>query len=498
MQDLVTDKLASKGIPAASALNSLPRLVGEYAKAIRTDRDRPADNFAAKPTAASAHTVPAAGIESDRTYTGSMGIHGTLSADNGQNGNWTGSLKETLYITVDALGNGTGYEHFSGYITLHVGDRSSGAPLTFDTPVFTLQHGKFDYPSGFFSYEGLSFTLDVKGSFNGSQQTISEHLSLPFTGSVNGVGVSGSLHGDSSVKTAPLSISGSSSGQSAYAASNVRPFLNTTISDLSGTTVTATVKLSKAANGTLTNLSGGAYNQATGTYTITGSGSEVARAIKGLTFVPADDLGASGNTVRTGFTLHVTDGAGAGRTVRSTVDTRDPISINGITPHQFTKGTTAITPFRTGGLNEVIGARLDTLEIKLSNPGNGTLENLSGGTYNKATGVYLFHGSVGAANRALDKLEFVPAKSGVVTTFTITATNTTGAFDTATITVAAKGAAVTAHSGVFASSQWGSGVVMFSQYVAAGFGTADKKAAALPAHHDLPAHPLSELAVSHK
>ena len=493
MQDLVTDKLVSKRIPAASRLNSLPRLISEYAHAIRTDRAHPAvaaGDSTAKPKDASARPIAAAGVESERIYTGSMGISGTLSADNGQNGNWTGSLKETLYVTVDALGNGTGYEQFSGYITLHVGDRSSGAPLTFDTPVFTLHHGKFDYPSGFFSYEELSFDLDVKGSFKGSQQTIHEHLSLPFTGVVNGVGVSGSLHGDSSVKTAPLTIGGSSAPQSGYAASKVRPFANTTISDLSGTTVTATVKLSKAANGTLTNLGGGTYDQATGIYTITGTGAVVAQGIKGLTFVPAGNLGSSGRSERTGFTLHVTDGAGAGHSVQTYVNTSEPLSLYGLSPHQSTKGTTAIEPFQHVTIGEVRGGHLGALTVALSDPANGTLQNLSGGIYNAKTGVYVIYGSAGSVAKALNTLEFVPAKSGVTTTFTITAENTTGAFITAKTTVAARGAGVSARAKT--------GVALFSQYVALGLQGAHDRASALSSHHDLPAHPLSEIAASHR
>jgi len=492
MQDLVTDKLVSKRIPAASTLNSLPHLVGEYAKAIRTDRDRSAltAGNAAKPQGASARATPAAGIELDRVYSGTMAISGTLSADNGQNGTWSGSLKDTLYLTVDASGNGTGYESFSGNITLTVDGRSSTEPLTFDTPIFSLQAGKFDYPSGGFSYGDLFFSLDLKGSFSGSQQTISEHLSLPFTGSVNGVGVSGSLNGNSSVKTAPLTIAGTALPLAGYAASKVRPFQNTIISDLSGTAVTATVTLTKAANGTLTNLAGGTYNRATGVYTISGSGTVVARAVKGLTFVAAGDLGSSGKSERTGFTLHVTDGAGGSHTVQTSVTTSEPLFVYGISPHQATPGKTPIELFHNASISEVKGQRLDTIKIQLSNPSNGTLENLSGGVYNKKTGIYLFHGTAGAATKALDALTFVPAKSGVVTTFMITAENTSGAFRTVKTTVAARGAAVSAKAKA--------DVVLFSQYVALGLHGAHDQASALSSHHDLPAHPLSELAGSHR
>lgn len=456
MQDLVTDRLAAKRIPASST-------------SVR---------------------APAAGIELDRTYTGPMAISGTLSADNGQNGNWSGTLKATLHVSVDASGNGTGYESFSGNITLHVGDRSSTEPLTFETPVFSLQGGKFDYPSGSFTYGNLIFSLDVKGSFKGTQQTISEHLSLPFTGFVNGIAVSGSLNGNSIVKTLPLTIGGSYSPQSSYSASTVRPFQDTVVSDLSGTTVTATVTLSAAANGTLTNLAGGTYNPKTGIYTITGNGGTVARAIKGLTFVSAGDLGSSGRPGQTGFTLRVTDGAGAVRSIRTHVTTAEPLSVTGIVARQSTNGTTTIDPFNTVRINEVRGHHLETLKIELSNPSNGAFENLSGGTYIKKTGVYLFKGTAAKATVALHKLEFVPTQSGVATKFTITAENSNGAFITANTVVIAKRTAMSANAMA--------GAALFSQYVSLGFDGAHDQGWLLSSRHDLPAHPLSDLAGSHR
>src|ERR1700761_6367713 len=124
MQDLIVDALSSKRIPTARKLITLPRLVGEYAKAIRTDRAhaaRAGGNSSAKPKSAAAGATPATGVEVERTYRGNMTISGTLSADNGQNGTWSGTLKETLYLTVDGAGNGSGYETFSGNVTLSVG-----------------------------------------------------------------------------------------------------------------------------------------------------------------------------------------------------------------------------------------------------------------------------------------------------------------------------------------------------------------------------------------
>jgi hypothetical protein len=496
MQDLAVDKLASKRIPVASTLNSLRHLVGEYAKPIRTDRDHPvvaAANSAAKPQGAIAPATTAAGIELERTYTGPMTISGTLSASNGQNGSWSGTLNATLNVTVDGAGNGTGYESFTGNITLSVGDRNSTEPLTFETPVFTLQQGKFDYPSGSFIYGNLIFSLDVKGSFHGSQQTIQEHLSLPFTGFVNGVSVSGSMNGDASVKTAPLTIAGTSLPLTASSAAAVKPFQHTIISDLSGTSVTATVTLSKAANGTLTNLAGGTYNKATGTYTVTGTGNTVNSAIEGLTFVSVGNLGSSGHAVATGLTLKVTDGEEAARSIQTSVSTTDPLSIHGILPHLSTTGTNPVKPFHNVTIGDSNGGEIDTIKIVLSNPGNGTLRNLSGGVYVKKSGIYVLHATAAQAMSALRTLEFDPAKSsasGVVTSFKITVENSAGAFVTnANTTVTA-----TSATGVKTNS----GAALFRQYIALGLHGAHDLAAALSAHHDLSAHPLSDLVASHR
>ena len=61
-----------------------------------------------------------------------------------------------------------------------------------------------------------------------------------------------------------LAISGTASRQTAFRGSEMRPFHALVVTDLNATTVTATVVLSRPANGTVTDLAGGSYNKATG------------------------------------------------------------------------------------------------------------------------------------------------------------------------------------------------------------------------------------------
>lgn len=505
MQGLKVDTLVSKRIPAASRMSSLPRLVAEYAtRAIRSSRDRPAAMAnapsvkAATPSGGASSVASSIPAEQSRTYSGTMTMSGTLSATSNQSGTWSGTVKNTLFLTVDGSGNGTGYETIDGNVTLTVtnpdgSQKSSTSRLAFFTPYFSLQRGKFTFSqSSGFDFSGLLLTLNLNGSFRKTQATISEHLSLPFSGFVNGVLVSGSINGSSSVTTTtPLIISGAAARQTAYAASKITPFKKLTITDLNATTVTATVKLSKAANGTLTNLAGGKYNRAEGVYTITGGEGVVSRALEGLTFDPAGKLGSR---VATGFTLSVTDSKGASLTNRTTsVIATNPLSIRGISAHQSTTGTKTVAPFRYVTVNDVFSGEVDIVKVTLSNAKSGKLENLSGGFYNAKTGVYLIRANATTATNALRGLKFDPTTSGsaVTTGFTISVRNAAGA------SVTNGNTTVTANS-LTPRTTVSDGVALFSQYVASGLHRMPDHVAGISALHDLPVSSHFEFANSHR
>jgi hypothetical protein len=439
MQGLTIDTLASKRIPIASRISSLPHLVAEYAtRAIRAGQDHSVA-VAAKPVADAARSIAAVSTEQAHTYTGRMQMSGSFSDSvSGANANFSGSLKDTLYAVTDSAGNGSGYEIFTGNLTIS-GKNSSGdemtqsSPFDFDTPVFTIQGGHFTV-SQQQNYElELFLTLKISGSLVGTRTTMSESLHTPFNGVIGNAIITGSLNGTSSLNTTPLAISGAASRQIAFGGSKMTPFHNLVVTDLNATTVTATVTLSNPANGTVTNLAGGTYNGATGVYTITGGGPAVNRALRNLTFDPAGNLNVSNRNVFTAFTLKITDAKGASLTNRTTsVVAGTPLTISGTASGQIAFIGSKINPFRNLLITDH-NVTTVTATVKLSNPAHGTLTNLAGGTYNQAKGVYTITGSRRAVNHILAGLTFDPAAKkaapdeNLSTGFTLSVTDDEGA-----------------------------------------------------------------------
>jgi hypothetical protein len=384
--------------------------------------------------------IPAVGVEQAYIYTGQMQMSGSFSDGiSGASATFSGSLKDTLYAVTDSAGNGSGYEIFTGNLTISGKDangnpKTTSAPFDFDTPDFTIQGGHFTV-SQQQNYElELFLTLQISGSLVGTRATMSESLHTPFNGVIGNAIVTGSLNGSSSLSTnTPLTISGTASRQAAFRGSTMAPFHNLVINDLNATTVTATVTLSNPANGAVTNLAGGTYNRATGIYTITGGAPAVNRALRNLAFDPASNLNASNRNPLTAFTLKITDAKGASVTNRTTsVIAGNPLAISGTASGQiaFIGGT--ITPFRNLRITDHNATNI-TVTVKLSNPANGTLTDKAGGTYNRATGVYKITGGRSAVNRILAGLTFNPAAKkaapdeSLSTGFTLSVTDGTGA-----------------------------------------------------------------------
>jgi len=489
MQDLVVDKLASKHIPIASRIAALPHLAApERARPLAGENHPTAT--AARPQPTVARPIAAATPTLTRTYSGSMTLGGTLSDTNHDTGTWSGILHETLIVTVDANGNGTGFETLSGSLGLTVknsnGDTKSvpASSFGFTLPYFTITRGHFSINQSGGDFAGLLLTLKVNGTLNTAQPTASESLNIPFSGFVGSALVSGSINGSSSLKTPALALSGAVAGQSAYAGTKTTPFKNLTFSDLNGVPVTATVIMSNATHGTLTNLSGGKYNRATGTYTITGNSATVNHALNVLEFDPNGKLVTSA----TAFAIRLNDSKGGALTNRTTsVRAINPLSIKGVFANQGVNAAKTIPLFHTVTIGDLLGSETDFVKIALSKPANGTLTNLGGGLYNKKTGVYTFKGTAAAATNAIRGLVFDPSgAAGQSTGFTITVLNPGGALVTnARATVVTK---ITTPATT---------VALFGQYVAAGLHVAADHAAGIAAPHDLPASTHLQLAASH-
>ncbi len=215
-------------------------------------------------------------------------------------------------------------------------------------------------------------------------------------------------------------INGTEAGQAISDQQTIAPFTGVAIADTNiAQTETLTVTLSAAANGTLTNLGGGAYNTATGVYTVTGAASAVTAALVGLVFTPTLHQVSVGQAVTTGFTIGDIDTASQSATDSTTTVVATaiavPPTISGTGASQTITDQTTISPFAQLVIADANIDQTETVTVTLSAAANGTLTNLGGGTYNAAAGVYTVTGTASQVTATLNALVFTPTQQQVET-----------------------------------------------------------------------------------
>lgn len=173
------------------------------------------------------------------------------------------------------------------------------------------------------------------------------------------------------------------------------------------------IRLDAPAHGTLTNLGGGSYDPASGTYRISGTTVGVTAALAGLTFIPSPHQAAVGTSVITNFALTDTDAAG-GITVASTavsaLTANSPPSLSGIWSQQRTTADLAISPFAALTLADPDVGQGGTLTLQMSDPTDGSLSG-SLGSYDAAAGTYTMAGQLADLQVAARSLVFTPARA---------------------------------------------------------------------------------------
>lgn len=327
-------------------------------------------------------------------------------------------------FTITRSGNTTG----TGSIGWAVTGSGSNPLVAADLPAGNFPQGSASFAAGQVSQ---TVTVNISGGLTlSAAQTFAVTLFGPTAGEAIGTGSA-----SGTILPSPK-IAGTVANQHITDTGTITPFGSVTVTDPNlNQTETLTVTESTINNGTLINPGAGAYNAATGVYTITGSAAAVSAALDGLRFVPVSHEVAPGQTVTTGFTIAVTDSLGG-----SAIDTATSVIVNAGTVLPTITGVIGtiqpvtdsgtILPFSGVTIGDINFGQVETATVRLSAAANGTLSNPGGGSYNASTGVYTATGSAAVITSDLDGLVFTPTPHQVVqgqtvaTTFTITDTDT--------------------------------------------------------------------------
>jgi endoglucanase len=250
--------------------------------------------------------------------------------------------------------------------------------------------------------------------------------------------------------TSPITITPTTKAVATTDASGAKPFAGVVITDANaGQTEAATVTLSAAANGILSdpNARTDGSTITNGVWTISGSSTAVAVALDGLVFTPTDHQVAPGGAVTTTLTAAIKDTAGEKAVASSTITATAvaaAITMTPATDSVHTSGTTSAKPFTGVAITDVNAGQTETATVTPSAAGNGTLSDPNSTTDGTtvANNVLTVSGSPTAVAAALNGLVFKPINASVSTTLTATIRDTAGETASASSTITATQVAV--------------------------------------------------------
>jgi hypothetical protein len=315
---------------------------------------------------------------------------------------------------------------------------AAGAGLSNLTLTVTA-NGTVDLTKSFDSLASLDdyFTDNAvgPGSLPSEGSTLNLDIALSLTTDTAGSGYEFGVLVGGAAESSPT-IDGTVADQAITDDQTIVPFSGVAIQEIytSSPTYTLSVALSDAANGTLFNLAGGAYDASTGVYTDTGTASALTAALDGLIFAPTPHHASPGLMATTTFTISVGDGVSP--TVTNSTTTVVTTSVNnaptiaGAVADQAITDTQSDQPFSGVTISDIdVPPQTLTLTVALSAWANGTLSNLGGGYYDPATGIYSVSGTAAGLTAALDALTFTPTEHQVAAGSTVTTTFTIGVND---------------------------------------------------------------------
>ena len=374
----------------------------------------------------------------------------------------TTATKDAPTITGSAAGQTTIDEaSLNPFVTVSIGEVDFGQTETATVTLSSSANGTLSDPNA--SADGSSivggvYTVTgtaaaVTAAVDGLVFTPTAHQVAPghtvttsFTIAVTDTAGASASNGTASVvatatEDAPI-ITGSVAGQATTDEASLSPFGHVSIAEVDfGQTETATVTLSASANGVLSDPSASTDHSSItgGVYAVTGTAAAVTAALDGLAFTPTARQEAPGQTVTTGFTVAVTDTAGAGASDNTTSVVATAIThlptITGSVAGQATTDVASLAPFAHVAIGQVDVGQTETVTVTPSASANGTLldPNANADGSSVTGDVYTVSGTAAVVTAALDGLVFtptahqVPSGQTVTTGFTIAVTDTAGA-----------------------------------------------------------------------